>query len=80
MEFCKKNLRNVSATTLDLVFYEEFSLCQPAIDSAWKKFVLDDENDGFVDWEGKDDQMMNNVVIFLIYIVFLFIHVFDNVL
>jgi len=30
-------LRNVSATTLDLVFYEEFSLCQPAIDSVWKK-------------------------------------------
>ena len=34
-----KNLRNVSATTLDLVFYEEFSLCQPAIDSVWKKLV-----------------------------------------
>jgi len=28
-------LRDVPAKTLDLVFYEEFSLCQPAIDSAW---------------------------------------------
>ena len=34
-----KIAREVPAKTLDLVFYEEFSLCQPAIDSVWTKWV-----------------------------------------
>ena len=34
-----KITRDVPAKTLDLVFYEEFSLCQPAIDSVWTKWV-----------------------------------------
>ena len=38
-----KLVRDVPAKTLDLVFYEEFSLCQPAIDSVWTKWVFENK-------------------------------------